>query len=130
MDREPFASFKEARADVRQAEGLEKVSVWIKNRILEPRFDDPDAQMPKLGITEKEAIIITEFLARSVTEENTADQPFYGIKAKIRGTLPDTIRARDLAVALVVGSLMGAVSVALSIALISIIRKARTKGGR
>ena len=60
----PFESYEEARREVRRAEGVEKVRLWVKHRLLEPRFDDPDAQMPDLGLTDQEAQILTDHLVR------------------------------------------------------------------
>jgi len=39
-----------------------KVRTWLINRIMNPRLDDPDAQMPNLGILRPEAEIIADKL--------------------------------------------------------------------
>lgn len=59
---EPFVSTRDARAAVREAEGLDKVRRWIEYRILEPRFDHPEATMPKLPVTKPQARLIANYL--------------------------------------------------------------------
>ena len=62
LELEPFRSFRDARAAVLQAQGLEKVKLWVQNRIQEPRFDDPDAKMPRTSLSEEEAARIATHL--------------------------------------------------------------------
>lgn len=62
IDAEPYKSYRVARRDVMGKEGLEKVRAWIKYRIMEPRFDNPDARMPNLGVTEANARMVADFL--------------------------------------------------------------------
>ena len=64
LDQEPFASYKAARKEVMNTAGLEKVRLWMKHHILEPRFDNPNSQMPNLGLSEREALVITDHLLR------------------------------------------------------------------
>jgi hypothetical protein len=40
----------------------DKVAIWVQYKILEPRFDDPKARMPKLGVTKSQAAAIRDFL--------------------------------------------------------------------
>jgi len=63
LDQEPFVSFGDARRTVEQAEGLEKIWLWLQYRIQEPRFDDPNAKMPGLGLTEAQARSIATYLS-------------------------------------------------------------------
>lgn len=63
LNQEPFVSFQEARHAVQRAQGLEKVQLWLEYRLQEPRFDDPSAQMPNLGLTREEAEIIASYLS-------------------------------------------------------------------
>ncbi len=71
MDTEPFVSFKKARQEVAQAKDLEQVEIWMKYRLLEPRFDDPNSQMPNLGLNEIEAQLITDYLLETESQELT-----------------------------------------------------------
>jgi hypothetical protein len=61
---EPYIGYAEARAAVLQAEGEEKLRLWVMYHIMEPKFDNPYSQMPNLGLTEAEAGLITDFLLR------------------------------------------------------------------
>jgi hypothetical protein len=53
--RDPYARTNEARAQVLAAHGRQRTYVWLKNMLLEPRFDDPGRQMPDLGLTPEQA---------------------------------------------------------------------------
>ena len=77
LDEEPFSKFREARRAIREAEGLDKVTLWLENRIQEPKFDDPDARMPNLGLSAEQARIIAAFLA-GVEEESQPVVPNRG----------------------------------------------------
>lgn len=63
LEREPFLSYREERRSVLDSAGDERVIEWIKYKILEPRFDDPEAQMPDVGASEDDAEAIAEYLA-------------------------------------------------------------------
>jgi hypothetical protein len=69
---QPFSSYHEARRAVLAARGLDRVRVWLTNRIREPRFDSPFSQMPNLGLSEREASTIADFLLSTEEDENTA----------------------------------------------------------
>jgi hypothetical protein len=62
---EPFRSFRAARQEVFTATGEEQLRLWLQYHLLEPRFDNPGAQMPNLGLTEDEAERITAFLLQA-----------------------------------------------------------------
>lgn len=62
LNEEPFISTRQARKEVLEAEGFEKVRTYIRNKLLEPKFDNPNAQMPNLSLTEEEASIIADSL--------------------------------------------------------------------
>lgn len=72
--REPFSSFREARREVLETQGLDKVRTWIKYRIMEPRFDSPRARMPNMGISERDARMIADYLlSEERVDINSAD---------------------------------------------------------
>ena len=52
-----------ARREVLEATGDERVRLWIKYRILEPRFDRALSAMPNLGIPEPDAEYIASYLS-------------------------------------------------------------------
>jgi hypothetical protein len=55
LSEEPYSLYRDARREVMAAEGKDKVRLWIKYRILEPRFDSTTSMMPTQGISEAEA---------------------------------------------------------------------------
>jgi mono/diheme cytochrome c family protein len=63
LGEEPFISFQAARQAVQQAQGIDKVQLWLEYRLQEPKFDDPRAQMPNLGLSSDEAAIIASYLS-------------------------------------------------------------------
>jgi len=80
-DEEPFNRYKDARAALMRAQGRERISIWLKYHILEPRFDKPYSTMPNMGLNEVEA----EAIARYLLGEDEGD----GIKAKIKNLAPE-----------------------------------------
>lgn len=59
---EPHISYSGARQEVLRALGKDRVSLWIKYHIMEPRFDQVASSMPNLRISEAEATILAERL--------------------------------------------------------------------
>lgn len=55
--------WSDARREVLAATGDERVRLWIKYRILEPRFDRAISAMPSLGIPEHDAEFIAKYLS-------------------------------------------------------------------
>lgn len=100
LDTEPQRSYRAARQEVLAAQGLDRVRVWIKYRIQEPRFDNTYTQMPNLGVTEQEAEILTEFLMTSPEPEGLA------------AWLPTELRYRHLIAAFGAGGLLGGLALA------------------
>lgn len=70
MTTEPFIKFRKARDEVRAASGQEKARLWVKNRLLEPRFDRTIVAMPNLGLTEEEAETMSKWLVEPSSVEN------------------------------------------------------------
>jgi glucose/arabinose dehydrogenase len=62
LDEEPFVAFRAARQEVLAAEGRERTRVWMRHFLLEPRFDNPSAQMPPPGLSAAEAEAIRDAL--------------------------------------------------------------------
>ncbi len=79
LDIEPYKTFRHARQEVLQKEGIDKVRTWVKFRLLEPRFDNPYSQMPNLGLTDHEATLLADYLikddARASAPETDAPPP-------------------------------------------------------
>jgi hypothetical protein len=62
VDNEPQRSYGAAREQVLAAAGRDKIRHWLKYHILEPRFDTLYSQMPNLGLSEEEALLIADYL--------------------------------------------------------------------
>jgi len=72
LAREPFAGYREVRAQLLQLEGMDRVRFWLEQRLREPRFDDPDARMPQPNLTDEEALILADFFL-TAEETNQTD---------------------------------------------------------
>jgi hypothetical protein len=59
---EPFVSSRKARHDVLDVEGMDRVQLWMRHHILQPKFDNPRSQMPALDLSDAQAVALTEFL--------------------------------------------------------------------
>jgi glucose/arabinose dehydrogenase len=57
-----------ARREVLAAKSNDRVRLWVINRMLHPRFDEPNAQMPKLNLTREQAEAITSYLLNESPE--------------------------------------------------------------
>ena len=71
--------FEDERREVLDAEGRDRIRLWVKNQILSPGFDNPSSQMPDLGLSEDEADEITAYL---VGEDESGSR---GSRASRRG---------------------------------------------
>jgi Glucose / Sorbosone dehydrogenase len=60
----PIRTGKAARREVLSAKGDSKVELWVINRILYPRFDEPNAQMPSFNLTRAQAQTIADYLLK------------------------------------------------------------------
>lgn len=80
----PFVQYRKAREEVRAAGGEEKARLWIKYRVLEPKFDRTVVAMPNLGFTEDEAEAIANWLVEPSVRERLKlhMSPFFGAEAK------------------------------------------------
>jgi Glucose / Sorbosone dehydrogenase len=59
---EPFVSSRKARHDVLALEGMDRIQLWMRYHILQPKFDNPRSQMPALDLSEAQAVALTDFL--------------------------------------------------------------------
>jgi len=114
---EPFVSFREEREKVRQADGYEKAHLWVKYRLLEPRFDNPDAIMPNLQLTSQEAALLADHLVRKPPELSVYDL----VKNQVSAWIPYP-RLRHLAIFFAIGLISGILTSAISVLLIRWLR--------
>jgi hypothetical protein len=106
LDQEPFVSTRAARREVQEAAGSDQLRLWIRNHILEPRFDNPDALMPSFQISEARATFIAEHLVGS---------PQGSVASRSKRRLDAIVRRHTLGVlaGLAIGVLSGAAGVSL-----------------
>jgi glucose/arabinose dehydrogenase len=97
---EPYRSYKAARQAVVAAKGRERVRTWIKYRLMEPRFDTPSAQMPNLGLSEHEALVITDYLLGQKKKTGASS-------AKRASFLPRSLESGQLFIAFLGGLVFG-----------------------
>lgn len=57
-------SLQTARQEVLAADGRERTYIWLKHYLQNPKFADPDVQMPDLGLSEAEAVAVRGELYR------------------------------------------------------------------
>ena len=59
-----------ARKEVIAAEGDQRCLLWVTNRLLFPRFDAPNAQMPQMNLTREQADTIARYLLHERPRRN------------------------------------------------------------
>jgi mono/diheme cytochrome c family protein len=87
LTRDPFPAWRDERHAVLDATGDEQLRRWITYRIREPRFDDPDAAMPRLGLTERQASVVADYLLGIGQSEEGAAPPEPTLTRRVRNTL-------------------------------------------
>jgi hypothetical protein len=65
---EPYENSVKYRNDVLSKEGMDRVTTWVKYHILEPNFDNPGSQMPRMGMTAAEADTVANYLVEQIDE--------------------------------------------------------------
>jgi hypothetical protein len=106
LDREPFRSYKAARAEVAEAEGMDQVRIWLTYHIMEPRFDKPNSGMPNLGLSKTESRSIADYLLRE-------ESPVERVRSALLALVPRPLLPRHLLLAFVGGLAAGMVAVTL-----------------
>ncbi|MDH5675437.1 MAG: PQQ-dependent sugar dehydrogenase [Myxococcales bacterium] len=123
LDEEPFASFRTARREVREAQGDAKVRAWVKYRVMEPRFDSKTATMPKLGLSEEDALLIAMHFVPKRDHSLTARTRDF-----LAGLVPK-IRQRHLIAALALGVALGGLGTGATVAVVGlVVRRRRHRG--
>ena len=135
LSREPFASYREARAQLLQLEGMDRIRLWLEQRLREPRFDDPGARMPQPNLTEAEIKILTDFLLPAVdtsqSDPEPIDDPELSLADRVRALLPNPMGIRHLASFLIGGAIIGWLSLGALLLAVRFIRRAdRFTGNR
>ena len=101
---EPFLSSRNARHAVLTAQGMDRVRLWMRYHIRQPKFDNPLSQMPALDVSGGEALAITDFLLYpSPANPDKIRRP----KPKPTPPPKPKVRYRHVALAFVVGFTLG-----------------------
>jgi glucose/arabinose dehydrogenase len=98
MNTEPFVSFKDARKEVLEKKGQDKVKTWVVYHLMEPKFDNPYSQMPNLGLNRKQSEIIADYLLQKPKNTNR------GTNEKLNKTIFPEPRYRYLIYSFVAGA--------------------------
>lgn len=103
---EPYVSWRDQRHQVLAATGTDRVRLWLKYRIQQPRFDNDTATMPALGISDADA----EKMADALLDRAGAPPPdptqSRGLVERVTGrinTWLGPIRYRHLALTFLAG---------------------------
>lgn len=105
VDHEPQSLYRAARQEVLAAHGQDRVRLWIKYRIQEPRFDNLYSQMPNLGVTDQEAEIMANYL--------TEVKPESRLRNVLNTLIPPPITYTRLALFTLAGFIAGAITLVL-----------------
>ena len=79
LDFEPFRSTRNARDEVRNAQGIEQVRTYMASKIRQPKFDNPSSAMGNLNLAENEVELIVDFLMPADLQVSTADRFRYSL---------------------------------------------------
>ena len=115
LEREPFFSFREARREILELQGQERLRTWMIYHIMEPKFDNPNSLMPNAGLSRAEATLVTDYLLQE-RERGFLERG----KDTIIRYLPAVILPRHLFLALGIGAVMGAI---LSVAFVTVVKR-------
>jgi glucose/arabinose dehydrogenase len=115
LARDPYVSFKAARANVLRETGNERLQTWLTYRIMEPRFDDPSAQMPNLGVSQAGARAIAAFLMGEKVDSTDGGGWVDKAKTSLARILPAHPGPRELVVFFGSGFLIGAIALGVSL---------------
>jgi hypothetical protein len=103
---EPQVAYRAARDAIRQAQGDERVRLWLKYRVLEPRFDNTATPMPNVGLNEQEAEMLAKYLLDGAGPSLPDSDILTSINIFFRSRLRVALAAFALG-ALVVGGAVG-----------------------
>ena len=119
FDNEPFVSYREARKDILSVAGEERVRRWLPVYLREPKFDNPDVEMPTLGLSETQAKLIAEYLVESTVGKPQEIGPMDRLRFAVARLIPE-LRYRHMAFAFVLG---GIATTVFLLALYAVVRR-------
>jgi Glucose / Sorbosone dehydrogenase len=107
---EPFLSNRKARHDVLALQGMDRVRLWTRHHIREPKFDNPHSQMPALDLTDGEAVALADFL---LAPSKPPPAPVRQKRSVVKPPPEPKVRYRHVALAFGLGLGLGGAGVAL-----------------
>jgi glucose/arabinose dehydrogenase len=128
LEEEPYPSTRGARKQVLDSQGVDRLEAYVRNKLLQPKFDDPGASMPNLGISEEEATQIAVILLSSV---GAGASPLKRAARRIRALFPfPEGRAGDMLTGATLGLVTGlAVAAAFGLGFVRLARS-RSRAAR
>lgn len=113
---EPFVNYADVRKTISDLEGEEMVRTWLKHRLMEPRFDQQVIAMPNLGMSEEEAIALTDYLLAGQNWLPFASAT-NSMKNFLKGILPEA-NSKSLLLMLGIGGIGGGIAGCLLVGLL------------
>ena len=103
--KEPYVSFQHARNAIREARDTNQLKMWMQYHIHNPQFDNPDTQMPNLGVSLKDAEAIASYLIMRPSK-------YHELRQRIDRIIPySPPRIRHVLLSLGFGILIGGIMV-------------------
>jgi len=97
LDVEPYRSFRDARKQMMETKGAERVRQWIKFRLMTPTFDRVSSAMPQFGLSDTDAKLIADYLVDRDRGETIGLSDRF--KNAVKSLLPEQPKRRHLALA-------------------------------
>jgi glucose/arabinose dehydrogenase len=101
MNIEPYVLYRKARQEVMDATDTERARLWIKYRLMDPRFDQLTPVMPVPGLNEAEAETIADYLVSRYGKSEIRTVS----KRLLRRLIPPELGRRHIVIAFVAGVL-------------------------
>lgn len=120
IDDSPYKDYKEIRNKIVNAPEDEALRLWVKSKLMEPRFDNQFAQMPNMNLSEQEILLLVEEL---ISDEPKLQSIQRTIKHFLKSFLPKELEPEDVYIALVIGLIIGIFSTGIIAVGIRKIRK-------
>ena len=108
-----FAKYRAARTAVLAAPGDRRLFTWLRYHLREPKFDNPNAQMPNLGLSDADAVSVAQFLLTPPPPHAVPPPPPRKVKPQPQGPVARLLyrlplpRRVQLAIAFAGGLLIG-----------------------
>ena len=110
LDRQPFSEYRDERRRILEARGEEQLHLYVRTKLLDPRFDNPSSGMPDPELTEADATVLARALLGDPPKAGAGGE---GTRARaiafVRSLVPRPPRVRHLALFGMLGFVAGGV---------------------